>query len=51
METNIALGRITGGETPDPTEFLIAPKDQVYRVLSRERDFESRRKKTTACDS
>jgi uncharacterized sporulation protein YeaH/YhbH (DUF444 family) len=41
VETNIGLGRVRGGESPDPTEFLIAPRDRVYRVLSRERDFES----------
>ncbi len=41
VETNIGLGRVEGGKTPDPTDFLIAPRDKVYRVLSRERDFES----------
>jgi uncharacterized sporulation protein YeaH/YhbH (DUF444 family) len=41
VETNIALGRIRSAGDLDPTEFLIAPQDRVYRVLSRERDFES----------
>ena len=41
VQTNIGLGRIKGGESPDPTEFLIAPRDKIYRILSKERDFES----------
>ncbi len=41
VETNIALGRIKGNEPIDPTEFLIAPRDKVYRILSKEKDFES----------
>ncbi|MCP4572859.1 MAG: DUF444 family protein [bacterium] len=41
VETNIGLGRLAPGEEVDPSEFLIAPRDRVYRVLSREKDFES----------
>ncbi|MBD3220487.1 DUF444 family protein [bacterium] len=41
IQTNIALGRIDPRREMDPTGFLIAPRDRVYRVLSRERDFES----------
>ena len=41
VETNIALGRVGAGETPDPADMLIGPKDKVYRILSREKDFES----------
>ncbi|MFH2051323.1 MAG: DUF444 family protein [bacterium] len=41
VETNIALGRVRQAEPPDPTGFLIAPRDKVYRILSREKDFES----------
>ena len=41
VETNIGLGRIAAGETFDPSDLMIAPRDKVYRVLSRERDFES----------
>jgi len=41
VETNIGLERIKSGVTPDPTEFLIAPRDKIYRVLSKEQDFES----------
>jgi len=41
VQTNIGLGRITGNEPFDPSDLLIAPRDKVYRVLSKERDFES----------
>ncbi len=41
VASNIALGRVGPEGELDPTEFLIAPRDRVYRVLSRERDFES----------
>jgi len=41
VETNIGLGNVRGGETPDAGDLMIAPRDKVYRVLSRERDFES----------
>jgi uncharacterized protein len=41
VETNIGLGRITGGEAFDPSDLMIAPRDKIYRVLSKERDFES----------
>ncbi len=41
LKTNIGLENLpTVGEI-DPTEFLIAPKDKVYRILSREKDYES----------
>lgn len=43
IKTNLALGR---GNLPDiakvdPTDFIIAPDDKIYRVLSRERVYES----------
>ena len=41
LETNIGLGRISDPDEIDPTDFLIAPRDRVYRVLSREKDYES----------
>jgi uncharacterized protein len=41
VETNIGLGRITGSDPFAPDELMIAPRDKVYRVLSKERDFES----------
>ncbi|MCP4293963.1 MAG: DUF444 family protein [bacterium] len=41
VETNIALGRVKGNEPVDPSEFMIAPRDKVYRILSKEKDYES----------
>jgi uncharacterized sporulation protein YeaH/YhbH (DUF444 family) len=41
IETNIHLGRVPENKEIDPSEFLISPKDKVYRILSREKDFES----------
>ena len=41
VETNIHLGRIPDVGNIDPTEFLIAPSDRIYRILSREKDYES----------
>ncbi len=41
VQTNVALGRLTPGEPVDPSGFLVAPSDRTYRILSREKDFES----------
>ena len=41
LETNIGLGKIADPTAIDPGDFLIAPGDKVYRILSREKDFES----------
>jgi uncharacterized sporulation protein YeaH/YhbH (DUF444 family) len=41
VETNISLGNIPDPASIDPTRFLISPSDRVYRVLSREKDYES----------
>jgi hypothetical protein len=41
IETNLNLGNIPNIEDIDPARFLVAPHDLVYRVLSREKDFES----------
>ncbi|MCP5054237.1 MAG: DUF444 family protein [bacterium] len=41
VETNINLGRLPDPGNIDPTEFLVSPADRVYRVLSREKDYES----------
>jgi uncharacterized sporulation protein YeaH/YhbH (DUF444 family) len=40
VETNIALGNLPDLTDLDPTRFLIAPKDKVYRILSEEKDYE-----------
>ncbi len=41
IATNIALGRIDPSEPIDTTDLLIAPRDRVYRILSKEKDYES----------
>jgi len=41
VETNIALGNIPDVTDIDPGRFLIAPRDRVYRVFSREKEYES----------
>ncbi len=40
-ETNIHLGNIPDVENIDPSRFLVSPQDLVYRILSREKDYES----------
>ncbi len=41
VETNIALGNLSDVSNIDPTGFLVAPSDKIYRILSREKDYES----------
>jgi uncharacterized sporulation protein YeaH/YhbH (DUF444 family) len=41
VETNINLGNLPDTADIDPARFLISPKDLVYRILSREKDYES----------
>jgi uncharacterized sporulation protein YeaH/YhbH (DUF444 family) len=41
VETNLNLGNITDIGDIDLTRFLVAPNDLVYRILSREKDYES----------
>ncbi|MBW1636252.1 MAG: DUF444 family protein [Deltaproteobacteria bacterium] len=41
LQTNIALGRVKAESSVDPCDLLISPGDRVYRILSRERDYES----------
>lgn len=41
VETNIALGRLPDPARIDPTDFVISPDDMIYRILSREVDYES----------
>jgi hypothetical protein len=41
VETNIHLGNLPDPDHIDPTKFLISPSDRIYRILSREKDFES----------
>lgn len=41
LKTNLLLGRLDKELTTDPGEFLILPSDHIYRILSKEKDFES----------
>ena len=41
LQTNIGLGRVQAGVAVDSYNLLISPKDRVYRILSKEKDFES----------
>ena len=41
VETNITLGNIPDAGNIDATKFIIAPQDLIYRILSREKDYES----------
>ncbi len=41
VETNIHLGNIPDVGDIDPTRFLISPADRIYRILSKEKDYES----------
>jgi uncharacterized sporulation protein YeaH/YhbH (DUF444 family) len=41
VETNINLGTLPDASNIDPSRFLISPSDLVYRILSREKDYES----------
>jgi len=41
LETNMTLGAVPDINHIDTTRFLIAPRDKVFRILSRERDYES----------
>lgn len=41
IQTNIALRRIKGQGQVDSRKLLISPNDRVYRILSKERDYES----------
>ncbi len=41
LETNMTLGNVPDVGNIDPTRFLISPHDKIYRILSREKDYES----------
>ncbi|MBN2646117.1 MAG: DUF444 family protein [Desulfuromonadaceae bacterium] len=41
LNTNIGLERLSATDAIDPSQFLIAPKDKIYRILSPEKDYES----------
>ncbi len=41
IKTNIGLGRIRQGDTIKTDSLLISPNDRMYRILSKEKDYES----------
>ncbi len=41
IQTNIALGRVKAQGQIDSRKLLISPRDRVYRILSKEKDYES----------
>lgn len=41
IQTNIGLGRIKQNTVVDTTKLLMSPRDRVYRILSKEKDYES----------
>lgn len=41
VETNITLGNIPNISDIDTTQFIISPQDLIYRILSKEKDYES----------
>jgi uncharacterized protein len=41
IQTNIALGRVEARKPIDSRKLLISPRDRIYRILSKEKDYES----------
>ncbi|MCP4725408.1 MAG: DUF444 family protein [bacterium] len=41
VQTNISLGNIPDINDIDPSNFIVAPTDKIYRILSKEKDYES----------
>ncbi len=41
VETNISLGKIPDVSNIDTTGFIVSPQDLIYRILSREKEYES----------
>jgi len=41
IRSNISLNNILDGGPVDPAQLLVSPKDKVYRILSREKEYES----------
>ncbi len=41
IETNINMGNLPDVYDVDPSSFMISPNDMIYRILSREKDYES----------
>jgi len=41
IETNISLDIISSENQIDPADLIVSPRDRIYRILSREKDYES----------
>ena len=41
LKTNIALGRVRREEQVDTEALIMSPNDRIYRILSKEKDYES----------
>lgn len=41
LQTNIALGRVQAKRSIDSRTLLMSPRDRIYRILSKEKDYES----------
>lgn len=41
IQTNILLGKIQKDQVPNPENFMVAPTDKVYQILSAEKDIEA----------
>jgi len=41
IETNMNLGNVPNMYEIDPASLLVSPKDEIYRILSKEKDYES----------
>ncbi len=41
LKTNIVLGRVKSGKEFNPEDLIINPKDKIYRIMSREKDYEA----------
>jgi uncharacterized protein len=41
LKTNIALGRVRPQEQVDTEALIMSPNDRIYRILSKEKDYES----------
>lgn len=41
LRTNITLGHVPDPSNIDPSRFLVSPEDKIFRILSREKEYES----------
>ncbi len=41
IKSNIMLGKIKEAQSFDPSKLLVNPKDKIYRIMSKEKDYEA----------